>query len=336
MSYRITITANTGSFVASAGQTLLDAALKQGQQLPYGCRNGECGACKARVVSGKVTHNGKVFAALTAAEQREGWCLVCQARAESDVTLQVREVDRAAPLEARTLPARVARVEQLSHDVLGIWLKLPQNERLAFRAGQYIEVLMQDGKQRHFSLANAPHDDEFLQLHVRYFPGGALGEFSLKGLHEKEQLRIRGPYGTFALREESTRPLVLVAGGTGFAPLKAILEHAFAKGVQQPIRLYWGVRAKRDLYSPLPEQWGREHPNFSFVPVLSESVPEEDWHGRRGLVHEAVAADYYDLSDCDVYVSGPPVMVKAVAQVCAHRGLPPERMYSDAFEHSPK
>ncbi len=334
--HRVTLSPG-GSVFDAAEETILNAALRQGVALPYGCRNGQCGACKAQILAGEVDYpEGAQPAALTDAEARQGWCLCCQARARSDLTLRVREAGSGAAPEVRTLPARVARLERLCHDVMGIWLQLPKSERLVFRAGQYIEILMRDGRQRAFSLANAPHDDEFLQLHVRYYAGGVFAEYAFHTLKVKDLLRIRGPYGSFCLREDSARPAIFVAGGTGFAPIKAVLEHAFAKGVAQPLELYWGVRAARDLYSPLPRQWAAEHPNFSWIPVLSEPSPEEPWSGCRGYVHETLAAQHPDLSGYDLYTCGPPVMTKAVAEVGIRHGAPPERIYSDAFEFAAK
>jgi CDP-4-dehydro-6-deoxyglucose reductase len=335
--HRITLTSGGSAFDASAGETILNAALRQGISLPYGCRNGQCGACKAQIDAGRVDYpHDADTPALTDAERQQGWCLCCQAQARSDLTLRIRETGGGAAPEVRTLPARVARLEHLSHDVLGIWLQLPKSERLVFRAGQYIEILMRDGKRRAFSLANAPHDDEFLQLHVRYYPGGVFAEYAFNALMVKELLRIRGPFGSFSLREDSGRPAIFVAGGTGFAPIKAVLEHAFAKGATQSLKLYWGVRAARDLYSGLPQQWAGEHENFSWVPVLSEPLPEDGWRGRRGFVHEALAADHPDLSAYDIYTCGPPVMTRAVAAIGIRHGAPGDRIYSDAFEFAAK
>jgi CDP-4-dehydro-6-deoxyglucose reductase len=337
MNHRITLAASGTVFDAAADEPILAAALRQGVQLPYGCRNGQCGACKAQVASGRVRYpEGASTTALTEQERGDGWALCCQAVACSDVTLSARELAANAPIEIRTLPARVARLDKLSHDVLGIWLQLPKSERLVFRAGQYIEILMRDGKVRAFSLANAPHDDEFLQLHVRYYPGGAFAEYAFNSMHEKELLRIRGPYGSFCWQEGSTRPALMVAGGTGFAPIKGVIEHALAKGNLASMTLYWGVRARRDLYSQLPEQWAASIPGFTFVPVLSEPVPEDAWDGRRGFVHEALAADFPSLDAYDIYTCGPPVMTNAVAQTCIERGATREHIFSDAFEFAPK
>lgn len=337
MNYRITLAASGTVFEATADEPILTAALRQGIQLPYGCRNGQCGACKAQVVSGAVRYAGTApIEALTDRERDDGWALCCQAMASTDVTLAARETGRQAAIEIRTLPARVARLEKLSHDVLGIWLQLPKSERLVFRAGQYIEILMRDGKVRAFSLANAPHDDEFLQLHVRYYPGGAFAEYAFNSMHEKELLRIRGPYGSFCWQEDSSRPALLVAGGTGFAPIKGVIEHALARGTTTPMTLYWGVRAKRDLYSPLPAQWVGSVAGFTFIPVLSEPLPEDEWSGRTGFVHEAVAVDFPNLDGHDIYTCGPPVMTKAVVSACLERGASRARIFSDAFEFAPK
>lgn len=332
MSHRVTLAGSGESFVVAPEETILDAALRHGRAFPYGCRNGQCGACKSRLLAGEIDYAVRQPGALTEAERREGWCLCCIGRARSDITLEVREIGRPTGQEVRTLPARVARLAPLSHDVMGIWLQLPKTERLAFFAGQYIDILMRDGHCRSFSLANPPHDDALLELHVRYYPGGVFAEYAFHTLREKELLRLRGPYGNFYLREDTERPLVFVAGGTGFAPIKAILEHLLAGSVARPMVLYWGVRAVPDLYSSLPAQWVERYPNLQFIPVLSAPRPEDQWSGRTGFVHEALAADLPDLAGHAVYASGPPVMVQAVAEVARQRGLPEDCLYSDAFE----
>lgn len=336
MNHRITLAGSGTSFDAHENESILTAALRHGVQLPYGCRNGQCGSCKAQVINGEVRYpETAAVDALSKQERDAGWCLCCQAIACGDLHLRAREISAGESISVRTLPARVVKLEKLSHDVLGIWLQLPKSERLAFRAGQYIEILMRDGKVRAFSLANAPHEDDFLELHVRYYAGGAFAEYAFKSLHERELLRIRGPFGTFTWQEASLRPALFVAGGTGFAPIKSVIEHAFAQEVKQPMQLYWGVRAKRDLYSQLPQQWAREHGNFEFIPVLSEPHADDHWSGRTGFVHEALARDFHNLDGYEVYTCGPPIMTKAVAQLCAERGLVAEHVHSDAFEFAP-
>lgn len=319
------------SFPAAPGQTILTAALASGIGLPYGCRNGQCGSCTAALVAGTVDYPDGPPPAL--AGQVAGACITCQAVAQTDLVLRVTEIDTVADLPPRILPVRVAQKSLLNHDVMRLRLKLPDGQRLQYRAGQYLDVLLPDGRRRAFSMANAPHDDALLELHVRRVPGGSFTEQVFETLQEKAILRIQAPLGTFVLRETSEQPLIFVAGGTGFAPIKAILEQAFHAGVMRPITLYWGVRARRDLYLPdLPGQWQRAHGQFRFIPVLSE--PDPDWTGRCGYVHEAVAADHAQLGGFDVYLSGPPPMVEASRRRFEQQGLPLTQVFSDAFEYA--
>jgi CDP-4-dehydro-6-deoxyglucose reductase len=331
MSFKIQVEPSGHEFTVEPGETVLNAALRQGIGLPYGCRSGNCGACMAVLNAGEVAYPSGNTAALEGQEADR--CLPCQAVPKSDLKLQVREVETAQEIEIRTLPCRVARIKHLSHDVVRLFLKLPENQRLQFLAGQYLDFMLADGRRRAFSIANAPHDDELIELHVRRVPGGDFTDYVFDRMKEKAILRIQAPLGSFFLHEDSERPLILMGGGTGFAPLKGIIEHAFHIGYQRPMHLYWGVRAQRDLYlKELPESWAAEHPNFRFTAVLSE--PDADWNGRRGWVHEAVLADYPNLADYDLYMSGPPVMIDVAASAFAAAGLSRDHMYSDAFEYA--
>lgn len=232
----------------------------------------------------------------------------------------------------KILSCRVARLARLSHDVMGLWLKLPRAERLPFAPGQYIEILLQDGRRRSFSLANSPHD-EFLQLHIRHYAHGAFSDHVFSEMQEDARLSIRGPLGSFRLNEPSDRPMIFVVGGTGFAPVKSIIEYALAEGSSRPMDLYWGVRSRRDLYmDELARGWANRVPNVRYTPVLSEPLTEDHWEGRMGLVHQVVLDDFADLADHEVYTSGPPGMVKAVRTSFPQRGLAADRIYSDAFE----
>jgi CDP-4-dehydro-6-deoxyglucose reductase len=319
------------AFTVEAGETLLAAAMRQAVGLPYGCRNGTCGSCTARLVAGQVEYPSGMTEGL--AGKPAGSCLTCQAVPLTDIVLQVAEVKCIAELEVRILPCRVERKEPLSPDVVRLYLKLPEGQRLHFLAGQYLEFILRDGRRRAFSIANAPHDDATIELHIRHVPGGEFTDFVFKRLQERAILRIQAPLGTFTLREDSDRPLLLIGGGTGFAPLKGMIEHAFHQGIERPMHLYWGARVQPDLYLPeLPLGWERTHPNFRYTPVLSEPGP--DWTGRIGLVHAAVVADYPDLSGFDVYLSGPPAMVAAGRCAFAAGGLGADRLFSDAFEYA--
>ncbi|MGH3626374.1 MAG: FAD-binding oxidoreductase, partial [Sciscionella sp.] len=229
------------------------------------------------------------------------------------------------------------RMMPLAHDVMAVYLKLPAVSRLGFLPGQYVDVLMADGHRRSFSLANPPHDGKLLELHVGHVPGGYFTTEVFEKLHEGALLRLQGPLGTFFLREDSTRPILMVAGGTGFAPIKAMLRHIWERGGQRRISFYWGARAKRDLYA---DAWLRkraaEQPDFSYIPVLSEPHTEDDWTGRSGFVHDAVLADHPDLSGFDIYLSGPPPMVEAARLGFPTRGAEFRHMFSDAFEFAPE
>jgi CDP-4-dehydro-6-deoxyglucose reductase, E3 len=318
-------------FDVAPGQTLLEAAIAQRIGLPYGCRDGKCGSCTAELLEGEVGYPSGKTEALHG--QPPGACLTCQAVPASDVRLRVAELQTVADIEVRILPCRVAEKTRLNHDVMRLRLKLPEAQRLQFLAGQYLEFMLADGRRRAFSIANAPHDDALIELHVRRVPGGEFTDYIFDTLAEKAILRIRGPLGSFVLREASSRPMLFVGGGTGFAPLKGLLEHALHLGLKRPMTLYWGVRAERDLYlAELPERWAAEHPNFNWVPVLSE--PDPDWSGRRGYVHEAVLEDHPDIADCDVYISGPPVMVEAGRGAFEAHGLKLDHLFSDAFEYA--
>lgn len=331
MSFKIHTTPAGHDFAVEPGETLLAAALRHGVGLPYGCRDGKCGSCAARLIEGQVTYPSGKTAGLEG--QPDDTCLTCQAVPSSDLIIGVREVSSAALIEVMTLPCRVSRKERLSHDVMRLFLKLPEHQRLQFLAGQYLDFILRDGRRRAFSIANAPHDDEEIELHIRHVPGGEFTAFVFESMPEKSILRIQGPLGTFVLREDSDRPILMMGGGTGFAPLKGMIEHAIHIGLRRPITLYWGVRARRDLYlADLPQVWARRLPAFSFVPVLSE--PDPDWSGRTGYVHAAIVEDHPDLSGFDLYMSGPPVMVEAGRLAFEALGLPRERMFSDAFEYA--
>ena len=248
----------------------------------------------------------------------------------------MKEVRKSGDIRIRKLPCRIESIDKPAPDVAILKIKLPANERLQFLAGQYIDILMKDGKRRSFSMANAPHDDQFLQLHVRKTPGGAFSNYVFDEMKERAILRFEGPLGTFYLREDSDKPLIFVAGGTGFAPVKALIEHAIHQGIDQPIVLYWGVRALKDLYMPdLPIQWQQEHPNLTYIPVISDPLPEDQWRGRTGFVHQAVLDDFPDLSGYQVYACGAPAMTDIARKTFVEdKGLPEDEFFCDAFTPS--
>jgi len=338
MAHQIIINPSGHSFACADGDTVLASAMAADLMLPYGCRNGACGTCKARIVEGVVDYGAYQPSTLADDEKRRGLALMCCAKPLSDLVLEIREVRRAGDIRIRKLPCRVETIEKPAPDVAIVRLKLPANERLQFLPGQYIDLLLKDGRRRSFSLATPPHDDALLELHVRHVPGGFFTTQLFEEFKGREILRFEGPLGTFFLREESDKPIILVAGGTGFAPIKAVIEHALHHHVDgvRPMVLYWGARAKRDLYLPeLPGRWQRESKHFTFIPVLSDPAPGDDWPGRTGLVHQAVLDDFADLSGYQLYVCGGPAMVDAARRSFIEtRGLSPDDFFADSFTYA--
>ena len=335
MSFKISVPASGHEFVAEEGESILEAALRQGIGLPYGCRNGACGRCSGEVISGKTQYDIDALRGMAKKEYDAGKTLFCQACAISDLQIKVREIVTSSDIEIKILPCRVEKMQLLTHDVMMLRLKLPETERMQFMAGQYLEILLKDGKRRAFSIANAPHDDSYIELHIRHVPDGHFGDFVFNGLKEKALLRIEGPLGSYFLREDSDRPIILMGGGTGFSPLKGMLEHAFHIGMDRPIHLFCGAREKRDLYmDEMVQQWLKKYSNLKYTAVLSDAAKQDNWQGETGFVHESVVKHYPDLSGFDVYLSGPPPMVKAGMDLFYESGLPETQIYSDSFEYS--
>lgn len=336
MAFQTTIQPSGHNYPIEPHETILEAALKHGYILPYSCRDGVCGSCKGKVLQGRVDYGKHQDSTLTDLEKIAGMALFCCAKPLSDLIIECREVNSLNDIPVKTLPCRVQKMQRLALDVMVLSLKLPANERLQFMAGQYIDILLKDQKPRSFSLANAPHDDEFLELHIRNIAGGAFTQHVFETMKERDILRFKGPLGTFFLREDSTKPIILVASGTGFAPIKAIIEHALHIGVKRPIHFYWGARKLADLYMlDKARQW--ESRGIKFTPVLSEALPEDAWQGRTGFVHRAVLDDYSDLAGHEVYVCGAPVVVEAAQRdFTTQRSLPNEEFFSDAFTFAAK
>jgi len=336
MPLQITIKPSEHTFACDDGETVLAAAMRADLMIPYGCRNGACGTCKGRILGGEVDYGAHQPGTLTDAEKADGFALFCVAKPKTSLIIEVREVRRAGDIPIRKLPCRIEKIDKVAPDVAIVSLKLPANERLQYLAGQYVDLLLKDGRRRSFSIATAPEDDALLELHVRHVPGGYFSGALFSEYKGREILRFEGPLGTFYLREESDKPLLFVAGGTGFAPIKAIIEHALYHEVRRPMVLYWGVRSLHDLYLPdLPERWQAKHRGFRFIPVLSEPLAEDRWPGRTGLVHKAVMADFSDLSGYQVYACGGPAMIDAAKrEFTAERGLPAEEFFADSFTYA--
>ena len=338
MAFTITVQPSGRSFEAEAGETMLTAGIRQGIGLPYGCKDGACGSCKCKKLSGSVTHGPHQDKALSAQEEADGYVLTCCGTPASDVVLESRQVTHAGAFPIKKMPARVAQLERLSHDVMRVKMQLPANDIIQYHAGQYIEFILRDGTRRSYSMANAPHTlvesgAPMVDLHIRHMPGGKFTDHVFSAMKEKEILRIEGPYGSFHLRDESPKPIVMLASGTGFAPIKAILEHMQFMGISRDTVLYWGGRRPHDLYM---DAWVRNAlaamPHLRYVPVVSDALAEDGWAGRTGFVHRAVLQDLPDLSGHQVYACGAPIMVdSARSDFTATAGLPEEEFYADSF-----
>jgi CDP-4-dehydro-6-deoxyglucose reductase len=333
MTFQITVLPSGHQFPCEADDTVLAAAIRAGIGLPYGCKNGACGSCKGKVVAGSVEHKAHQQRALPDEEKAAGQALFCCAIAQSDLTIEAREVVGSSDYPVRKMPSRVASIEKVAPDVMIISLQLPANEQLAYRAGQYIEFMLKDGKRRSYSMANAPGLDAQITLHIRYMAGGLFTEHVFNNMKERDILRFEGPLGTFFLQDDSDKPIVMLASGTGFAPIKALMEHLIDAGSTRPVRLYWGGRRPMDLYmNALCEEWAANLPHFNYIPVISHAYPEDHWSGRTGFVHAAVMHDLPDMSAYQVYACGAPVVVDSARRdFVAQCKLPAEEFYADAF-----
>lgn len=334
VSYTVTLQASGKHFAVEAGESVLEAAQRAGLALPYSCLAGVCGSCKASLVQGQVCYPRNPPAALNASEQAHSQVLLCQAVPCSDLTLLAREVASVADMPRRVLALTVQEKHRLAPDVMRLVLAPAAGERLNRLAGQYLDVLLADGKRRAFSIANAPEGDATIELHIRHVAGGGFTGHVFDGLEVGAVLQVEGPLGTFVPREDSERPVLFVAGGTGFAPVKALVEHFLHLGTRRELTLYWGARRASDLYqAELPQRWAQEWPNFHYAPVVSD--PEFAQGLRSGLVHEAVIEDHPDLSGFDIYMSGPPAMIDAGRRSFVAAGLHEERLYYDSFDYAP-
>ncbi len=336
MPFTVTVQPSGRTFAVERDEPILQAAIRQGIGLPYGCRDGACGSCKCRMLEGRVIHGAHQQKALDADEEAAGFILTCQAAPQTDVVIEARTVPGAGEFAIRKLPSRVLSIDRPAADVAILKLQLPANDPFQYRAGQYVEFILRDGARRSYSMANAPHtvgEKPTIELHVRHLPGGKFTDHVFGAMKEKDILRVEGPFGSFFLREDSDKPMILLASGTGFAPIKAILEHMIWKGSQRKAVLYWGCRSKADLYM---HEWAEaaaaQMPTLRYVPVLSEPKPEDDWHGRTGFVHQAVMHDHPSLLEHQVYACGVPIMVESAQHDFVVRcGLPDDEFFADSF-----
>ena len=318
--------------IARQGETILEAALRQGLNLPYVCRDGACGICKGKILRGTVDYGVYQKGVLTDAEKEEGKALFCCAKPLSDLRIECHEVSESGRFQIKTMKFRVKKMERAAPDVMLLELRSEDNEQMNFIAGQYIAVLLDDGTKRSYSIANAPHETDHLQLHIRLVKGGKFTSHVFNEMKEGDVLQVEGPLGSFSLHEESDKPIIFMAGGCGFGSINSMVEHAFKIGLNRPMALYWGARTPEEFYlAELPEKWQREHDNFKFIPVLSEPKPEHHWQGRTGLVHEAILQDYQKLDNYQVYACGSPEMIEAGRAPFIATGLPEDQYFADKF-----
>jgi len=341
MSFTVTVQPSGRSFVVDRDEPILSAAIRQGIGLPYGCKDGACSSCKCKLLEGRVIHGAHQTKALSAEEEAAGWTLTCCASAQTDVVIEARTVAGAGEFTVRKMPARVAQLERLAPDVMRLLLQLPANDTMQYHAGQYVEFILRDGARRSYSMANAPHrvsevlgtGQPGIELHLRHMPGGLFTDTVFGTMKERDILRIEGPFGSFFLRTDTERPIVMLGSGTGLAPLKALIEHMEHKGISRPTVLYWGARARADLYlHDWCEAAVARLPWLSYVPVLSEPLTADAWAGRTGFVHHAVMADLPDLSGHEVYACGAPIVVESAQRdFVAQCALPADAFFADSF-----
>ncbi|CAJ0729897.1 MULTISPECIES: CDP-6-deoxy-delta-3,4-glucoseen reductase [Ralstonia] len=335
MSFRVMLRPSGHFFEVQEGNTILAAGLASGRFLPYSCRTGVCNTCKARVVEGAVDHGMVLKTYLSDDARAQGYALLCSAKPLSDVVIEVAELEGMAAIKPKIYPCRVTRMERAAPDVMVLTLRMPMNETMQFMAGQYIEMILPEGERRNYSIATAPAIDGLphIELHIRHVPGGAFTDRVFSALKERDVLRFEGPFGTFFLREESDKPMLMLASGTGFGPIKSIVEYAIKKRINRRIEIYWGGRRKQDLYMmALAQSWAAAHANISFYPVLSDPTPGCEWTGEIGYVHRVVMDHHPDLSGYQVYACGAPAMVDSARRDFVERcRLPAQDFFADSF-----
>ncbi|MFZ5547998.1 MAG: CDP-6-deoxy-delta-3,4-glucoseen reductase [Pseudomonadota bacterium] len=336
MTFTVTLHPSERAFDVARDEPILGAAIRQGIGLPYGCKDGACGSCKSRLLEGRVIHGAHQHKALSEAEEASGLILTCCATPQTDCVVEARTVPGAGEFPILKMPGRVLSIARPAGDVAVIRVQLPANQNFQYRAGQYVEFILRDGARRSYSMANAPHNlgtPPSIELHIRHMPGGKFTDHVFGAMKEKDIVRMEGPFGSFFLREDSDKPMVLLASGTGFAPVKALIERLEEVGSVRPAVLYWGARSRSDLYL---HDWAEAAmarlPWLRYVPVLSEPKPDDGWTGRTGFVHHAVMADMPDLSGHQVYACGVPIMVESAHRdFVARCSLPDDEFFADSF-----
>ena len=321
-------------FTVNEGESVLTAALRQGVMLPYSCKNGTCGSCKGQLESGEVHYPFHPPLALSREEIGEGRALLCQAEPTGNLVIRAREIEAVRDIHIRKMPARVTEKTLLAPDVMLIKLKLPNAQRLQFLAGQYLEILLAEGKRRAFSIASSPQSEDEIELHIRHVDGGGFTGWVFDELKERDILRLEAPLGTFFIRNDKLeRPMILMGGGTGFAPLKSMLEDLLAHHDNRPLHLFWGAGNRADLYMhEQMEQWAAQNENIQYSTALSEPGDAAATGSFNGFVHQAVLQQYADLSNFDIYMSGPPAMIDASRSAFLENGAEKRRIFFDSFE----
>ena len=335
MSYKISLSQSGETFDAKPSETILEAAIRSGITIPFGCQNGSCGACKSKIISGNVFLEDYQTSALNNSEVANGWTLCCKALATEDLVIETRTQIDEALMNPIITPVRIEALEKLNHDVMKMTLKLPGDKTLGFRAGQYLEFVMKDGSKRAFSIASPP-SEPLIELHLRLIEGGKFTHFVFNEMQEKTIHRIEVPLGQFYMRE-SDKPVIFVSGGTGFAPIKSIIEDMIQSKNTRPIFLYQGVKAEEDLYmNEICNLWQSKYPNIKYIPIFSDPTKNDNKIIRRGFVHAAVMEDFETLSDVQVYCCGAPILVEtAFLEFTQKKSLPESEFYADAFSFSP-
>jgi len=339
LQYQVELKKSGRTFLVEEDETVLDAAIRQGIQLPYGCKNGACGSCKGKLLEGHIQHGEHSQSALSPLDETAGATLLCCAHPKSNVVIDVREIQGGGDIPVRKVPCRIQTISYPSNDVAILQLQLPASERFQFLAGQYLEFLLKDNKRRAYSIASAPHQEGPIELHIRHLPGGLFTDPLFgqaadgKPIKEKDILRFEGPQGSFFLREDTQKPIIFLASGTGFAPIKSILLHMREKRIEREIHFYWGGRRPQDLYmDSLCKEFASTMPHFHYIPVISEAQPEDHWTGRTGFVHRAVMDDFSDLSMFQVYACGAPIVIQSAQNDFIKQcGLPDDEFYADSF-----
>ncbi|HEV8333896.1 MAG TPA: 2Fe-2S iron-sulfur cluster-binding protein [Steroidobacteraceae bacterium] len=335
---RITLFPSQQVIFVEEGETILDAALRAGLNLPHSCKGGHCSSCRARIRDGSIVYPRGRPLGLMAEEEREGYALLCQAHATgADLAIEVREIRPPRPeVQVKSLPCRIERMHKLAPEVMAVFLRLPSNEDFHFFAGQYLDIMLPQNRRRSFSIASCPGRDELIELHIRRVASGEFTQQLFDGMKERTLLRVEGPLGQFWFRRESPRPALLIGGGTGYAPLRSMLRDLLEVGDRRPLHLYWGAQTRQDLYEDAQVRaLGAQYPNLRYTSVLSDPLPADNWTGRRGLVHAAALEDHPQLERVDVYASGPPAMVETVRHEFTVRGLPPQQLFFDSFDYAP-